>query len=614
MRIPCSTGETYGRLLTAAWKVLQVVALALACVLLLSFDACRQGAGFHVKQVSFGKQTAAVPSIQVPSKCFWTTSADSPSFSWEVVAHGTVGNSPLSIATCNNTDPATGQPAVVDGQRVILVSKWGVAYPNSVLQGCHDTYFDDNVNGECRVRTHCAVEANPCGGTVGPDFPFCVQGCAEVPSDDTTYRVNLEYGDGSSIPNPLNLAPTLYPVADVRTLARNLTPFRPDPNNPNYVAWKWLVPVAADGTWEDNFSTSLQTMRVRALLGNRPLSLVRVDVGETSSGARSHCSADSDDTTQITAAQCSTLLSLLPSFRNVTPPTTQPAIWQLTLADATDPDNKGLSEQSPVMIEFTLINQSGSQSGPQIAPSQVEFGIVPYQASKQILAAVTITNDKSEPWILDSIGLTGANASDFSPALHGTRTMPPQLSSMDALSIDITVKPSSPGIKQAVLQLPMHTIDHSKQKTFTAQLTANGAAEAKLSVIPANLDFSPRPLWTQLPVYSNWLVANDDSVLDLQLTGVSVTGPDAGMFTVFAIAPNGSKVMPALPILLHGGSAQYFALQFCPTHYGPMSATLQISGNTPGSPQTLSASLPVTAAAPPAPSAICLVATIQPPR
>ena len=66
------------------------------------------------------------------------------------------------------------------------------------------------------------------------------------------------------------------------------------------------------------------------------------------------------------------------------------------------------------------------------------------------------------------------------------------------------------------------------------------------------------------------LVTMDRSVLELQVTGVSVTGPDAAMFTVFAIAPDGSKVTATFPIMLQSGRPQYFALQFCPTRYGQL--------------------------------------------
>jgi len=95
----------------------------------------------------------------------------------------------------------------------------------------------------------------------------------------------------------------------------------------------------------------------------------------------------------------------------------------------------------------------------------------------------------------------------------------------------------------------------------------------------------------------------------LQVTGVSVTGPDAAMFTVFAIAPDGSKVTATFPIMLQSGRPQYFALQFCPTRYGSVSATRQISKDKQGSPGLLSASLPVTTMAPPAPT--MLYAAIQ---
>ena len=498
MPIPFPTDETRERLFVTFLKVLQWAAVLIACFAGLGFDACRHGASFQMQKVAFRNQTAAVTSIAVQSKCFWMASEDSPSFSWEAVVHGTVNNSPFDIATCSNTDPTTGQPAMVNGKSVILTSNWATAFANSgitsVLQSCHDVYFDDNIFGECRVRTHCATETNPCAGTPGPDFPLCVQQCVETPSDDTTYRVQSTNSDGSAFPDPLTVSPTLYPVANVRTLMRKLTPFRPDPSDPGFVAWQWSVPVAADGTFEDNFSTSLQTMRVRAWLAGQYLSLLRVDVGESLSGNRSRCNADPDDMTQITASQCPTILALLPSFRNLTPPATQRAMWQLTLADANDPNNKGLVEQSPVMIEFTVLNPSGTQAGPQLAPSKVYLGLVPYEGSRQLRSALTVTNDKSQPWILDNVSITGVNASEFAATVHGTRPIPAQLQSMDSLSLDITATPASPGEKQAVLQLPMHSIDHNQQKTLSAELDVVGTGQAVLTVQPNLLNFPPPPL------------------------------------------------------------------------------------------------------------------------
>jgi hypothetical protein len=564
-----------------------------------------------MERVAFRNQIAAVPSIQVHSKCFWMASGDTPSFSWEAVVHGSVNNAPFDIATCGNTDPATGQPAMLNGEPVILPGNWQTMFANAgdkaVLQACHDMYFDDNVNGDCRVREHCATEANPCSGTAGPDFPFCVQHCVETPADDTTYYVNLTKADGSTFPDPMTAAPTLYPVADVRRLRRRLTPFRPDPNNPGFVAWQWSVPVVADGTFEDNFSTSLQTMAVRAMLNGRYLSLLRVDVGESLSGSRSRCNADADDVTQITAAQCPTLASLLPSFRNLGTPVAQPAMWQLTLADATDPNNTGLSESSPVMIEFTVLNPTGEQAGPQMAPARVDAGLVPYQGSRRLLSALMVTNDKSQPWMVDNINITGANAAEFSATVHGARTLPGQLLPMGGLSLDITATPSSPGNKQATLQLPMRSADHSQQRTLSAQLVAQGDNQASITVLPDTLHFPSLPQSTQLPIYRNWVIANASTPLPLQITSVSVTGPDAATFTVFELAANGSKGNPLFPITLEGGFSQLFALQFCPARYGQFSATLQITGNTQDSPVTLSASLPVTATAPPAPTLLCAV-------
>jgi len=82
MRIPFATDELRDPFFSTAWKALQVVAVFVAFFPTLSFDACRHEATFRMQQVSFRNQTAAVPSIQVPSRCFWMASTDSAAYSW----------------------------------------------------------------------------------------------------------------------------------------------------------------------------------------------------------------------------------------------------------------------------------------------------------------------------------------------------------------------------------------------------------------------------------------------------------------------------------------------------------------------------------------------------
>ena len=139
----------------------------------------------------------------------------------------------------------------------------------------------------------------------------------------------------------------------------------------------------------ENFSRNLQTLKVRAFipdstdpLSNRHyLSLSRVDVGAISARSGPHCPADPDDATQITAVRCPTLVTLLPTFNTLSPDATGPALWELTLADASDPNNARLDQSATVFVEFTVLNPAGQQTGPRIDPAQYDLGFVPFQGS-----------------------------------------------------------------------------------------------------------------------------------------------------------------------------------------------------------------------------------------
>ncbi len=178
-----------------------------------------------------------MPSIPIRSQCFWIASNEVAKFSWEAVATGSVNGQTYRLAACTNTDPDTGQPVVIDSHPVVPTAPWS-AYATATFQACHETYIDDNAYGDCRVsRGHCAAEQQPCGSSAQTNFPFCARNCEETPSGDTTYVVQV-----SSPSAQLNIVPTLYPVTDVRSLARQLT-FVADPAAGT--KWRWSVPSLA---------------------------------------------------------------------------------------------------------------------------------------------------------------------------------------------------------------------------------------------------------------------------------------------------------------------------------------------------------------------------------
>ena len=223
----------------------------LAMLMVLGYASCRMDVQTQFQDVTVRNQSATVSSAPVQSQCFWMGSNEIASLSWEAVAGITVDGQSVRLAACTNTDPANGQTIVVNGHPVLLTSPWS-SYAGATFQSCHSPV--NNEFGDCFPQRPCAPDTQSCGGAPQTNFPYCGQNCKESPANDTTYEVLLS----QPLPGLSNTVvvqePTFYPVQDVRTLARKLTSFMPDPMQPNYVAWKWSVPIRPDGTLLEDFS------------------------------------------------------------------------------------------------------------------------------------------------------------------------------------------------------------------------------------------------------------------------------------------------------------------------------------------------------------------------
>ena len=339
-------------------------------------------------------------------------------------------------------------------------------------------------------------------------------------------------------------------------------------------------------------------------LSNRHyLSLLRVDVGEIPRGGGSHCLADSEDATQVSAARCPTLISLLPTFRNIQPPVAVPALWELSFADAADPNNTGLNENANVFIEFTVLNPAGMQAGPQLVPATYDLGLVPFQGSTTALAALSVTDDQTtQPWVLETVNITGTNASEFSVQVHGSRAVPFNLDPRGSFSLDLTATPSSPGHKAATLHLLMQHPDGTQSRTLDANLTAAGLPPATLTLLPPVVDFTHFPSATTLPWSRNVSIANEGQT-DLHIASISLGGADASSFQLTTL--RGSPV-PA-SITTPPGGFETITVKFCPTRRGAFQAIFQVSGNAGdvSHPAPISGTLPIMANAPPDPLPLC---------
>jgi hypothetical protein len=220
---------------------------------------------------------------------------------------------------------------------------------------------------------------------------------------------------------------------------------------------------------------------------------------------------------------------------------------------------------SPLMLFF-----SGTGTGAIAALSltSLSFG---NQAvgSSSTAQSMTLTNNGNAALTISGIALTGANSGDFSQTNNcGTSVAPGS-----SCSISIVFTPSAIGARSASLCIS----DNASGSLQTVALSGTGTvAVAALSV--TSLSFGIQPVGSSSTAQSVTLTNNGNAALTI--SGIALTGANSGDFSQTNNC--GTSVAP--------GSSCSISLVFTPGAIGARSASLAITDNAGGSPQTVALS------------------------
>jgi 6-phosphogluconolactonase (cycloisomerase 2 family) len=210
-------------------------------------------------------------------------------------------------------------------------------------------------------------------------------------------------------------------------------------------------------------------------------------------------------------------------------------------------------------------------SGPVAAlfPASIAFGSITVgQSSSSKL--VTLTNTGDQALAVNTIGLTGANPSDFLATPNCS--VPTVLSPNATCTVSVVFSPTVSGIRQASLS----TSNNALGSPQSILLGGNGAAPAPaVALMPGSLSFASTTVGSSSPI-QNITVTSSGSA-PLHISSVLPSGANPADFQV------SSACAGAYP----SGSTCNIAVTFSPVGAGQRTAVLIINDDAPNSPQSL---------------------------
>ncbi|MGO8790036.1 MAG: beta strand repeat-containing protein [Terriglobia bacterium] len=211
------------------------------------------------------------------------------------------------------------------------------------------------------------------------------------------------------------------------------------------------------------------------------------------------------------------------------------------------------------------LSGTGAGAGVSLSPASLPFGGQPVGVASGS-QSLTLTNTGNTSLTLTGITLTGANAGDFTQ----TNTCGSAEVANGTCTISVTFTPAASGNRSASLTIA----DNATGSPQSIPLTGSGLS-GQVSLSTGTLTFGSQNLGTASAAHSVTLTNTGNA--SLALTSVSLTGANASDFAQTntcgnSVAANGSCAI---------------AVTFSPTAISGRTATLMISDNATGSPQSV---------------------------
>ena len=222
---------------------------------------------------------------------------------------------------------------------------------------------------------------------------------------------------------------------------------------------------------------------------------------------------------------------------------------------------------SPQAVSLT---GTGTAAVASLSPTSLTFAS---QAVGATSAAQTVTlkSTGNSALSISSIVLTGANASDFAQ----TNNCGSSVAAGANCTISVTFTPAASGTRTAAVTLTDNAAGSPQAVSLAG---TGGSAGAGASISPSSLTFGNEPVDTTSS--SQVVTLNNTGSAALNITSIAFTGANGTDFT---------EVDTCSPSVAAGGNCT-IAILFTPSAIGTRTASLTITDNASGSPQSVSLS------------------------
>jgi hypothetical protein len=190
----------------------------------------------------------------------------------------------------------------------------------------------------------------------------------------------------------------------------------------------------------------------------------------------------------------------------------------------------------------------------------------------------TLGNNLLTPLNISSMGITGANAADFSQTGSTCGTAPTSVPGGASCIISVTFTPSVLGAESATLTINDNA--PAPYNTFTSPLSGTGVADATLG--PTAYDFHNLAINT--PSNPETFTLRNGQLTALNISSIGFTGANSADFSQ-------TNTCGTLPTSLAAGASCTLSVTFTPSVPGAESATLTINDNAPAPYNTLTSAL-----------------------
>jgi len=225
-----------------------------------------------------------------------------------------------------------------------------------------------------------------------------------------------------------------------------------------------------------------------------------------------------------------------------------------------------VADNSAGSPQTVSLSGTGTVASASLSPTSLSFGNQSVNTKSGIRTA-TLTNGGKAALSLSGIAVTGANAGDFAQ----TNTCGSSVAAGASCTISVTFDPTASGSRSASVSFS----DNANGSPQCLSLSGTGTA-ASASFSPSSLPFGNQSVNTTSGVLTTTLTNGGNAALSL--SSVALTGANPGDFAQTNTC--GSSVT--------AGTSCTISVTFDPTASGSRSASVTITDNAAGSPETVS--------------------------